>query len=237
MEYKDPGCAYCPTTVRACHHTASGTVEKRKPDYCPTNVDQEGIDAGVAKYADAENREVALAAARTTTAGYHKWTRVETICGFAKEMGFKKIGIATCISFVDHARTLSAILESHGFEVASAACMVGSVPKEEIGLPDAEKIIPGRPETMCNTITQAELLNRAGCELNVLLGLCVGHDSLFFRHSEGLVTVLVAKDGALAHNPVGALAWAHNYQDQVWGPDRPEKLPTKPLEGRRKPGK
>ena len=234
MEYTDPGCAYCPTTVRACHHTAGEPTDKRKPDYCPTNVDQEGIDAGVARYEDEEVRKVAHAAALATTEGYRKWTRVEMICGFAKRMGFKKIGIASCISFIDYARTLSAILESHGFQVASAACMAGSVPKEVIGVGEEDKIIPGRAETMCNTIGQAELLNRAGCELNVVLGLCVGHDSLFFKHADGLSTVLVAKDGALAHNPLGALAWAHSYQDQVWGPDRPEKLPTKPVEGRKK---
>ena len=237
MQYKDPGCAYCPSTVRVCHHTVPGTAEERKPDYCPSNVDQDALDVGVSHYAEAETRRVAHAAALATTEGYHKWTRVEAICGFAKRMGFRKIGIATCISFVDYARTLSAILESHGFEVASAACMVGSVAKEEIGVDDADKIHPGRYESMCNTITQAELLNRAGCEFNVVLGLCVGHDSLFFRHSEGLATVLVAKDGALAHNPIGALGWAHNYQDQVWGPGRPAKLPTRPVEGRGKGGK
>lgn len=101
-------------------------------------------------------------------------------------MGFKKIGIATCISFVDLARTLSGILESHGFEVASAACKNGGIPKELIGLRDEEKIRPGSHESMCNPISQAQLLNRAGCQLNIVLGLCVGHDSLFFRYSEGL---------------------------------------------------
>ena len=234
MEYINPGCAYCPSTVRVCHHTPPGTDEEHKPEYCPTNVDQDAIDIGVSKYGDPEIRKVAHAAALATTEGHHKWTRVEMICGFAKKMGYKKIGIATCISFLEYARTLSSILESHGFEVASAACMVGSVAKEEIGVGEEDKIIPGRYETMCNTITQAELLNRAGSEFNVVLGLCVGHDSLFFRHSEALSTVLVSKDGALAHNALGALAWAHSYQEQVWGPDRPPKVPSRPAEGRRK---
>lgn len=115
--------------------------------------------------------------------GYCRWTRVEEIVALAKKLGFRKLGIATCISFVDLAHTLSAILESHGFEVASVACKNGGVPKEALGLRDAEKIRPGTHESMCNPISQAELLNRAGCELNIVLGLCVGHDSLFFRHS------------------------------------------------------
>jgi uncharacterized metal-binding protein len=89
---------------------------------------------------------------------------------------------------------------------------------------------------MCNPISQAELLNRAGTELNVIMGLCVGHDSLFTKHSKGLVTTLVTKDRVLAHNPVGALHLADTYYRRVWGPNKPEKLPTKPKEGRKPAG-
>jgi uncharacterized metal-binding protein len=166
------------------------------------------------------------------SAGYCRWTRVEEICAFAREMGFTRIGIATCISMVDLARTLSAILESHGFEVASAACKNGGVPKERLGLRDEDKIRPGTYEAMCNPLSQAELLNDAGCELNIVLGLCVGHDSLFFKHSKGLATTLVAKDRVLAHNPVGALQLADTYFQRVWGPLRPTEAPTLPAEGR-----
>ena len=147
-------------------------------------------------------------------------------------MGYRKIGIATCISFADLARTLSAILESHGFEVASVTCKNGGVAKEEIGLEDGEKIRPGGYEAMCNPVGQAVLLNDSGCEFNIVLGLCVGHDSLFFRHSEGPVTVLVAKDRVLAHNPIGALHLADSYYSRVWGPERPETPPKLPMAGR-----
>jgi len=37
------------------------------------------------------------------------------------------------------------------------------------------------------------------------VGLCVGHDMLFTRHSRAPVTTLVVKDRVLAHNPAGAL--------------------------------
>ena len=67
-----------------------------------------------------------------------------------------------------------------------------------------------------------------------MLGLCVGHDSLFFKHAEGLTTVLVAKDRVLAHNPISALNLADTYYSQLWGPDRPEKPSKIPVEGRRK---
>jgi uncharacterized metal-binding protein len=229
--YTDPGCAYCPPNVQACRQ---GEGDERGPGFCPSKIDQDAIDAAWQLYQDPFERHVAQESTRIEAEGYCKWTRVEEICQFAKKMAFTKIGIATCISFVEHANTLSRILESHGFEVASAACKHGGIPKEDIGLEDAEKIRPGAHESMCNPISQAELLNRAGCELNIVLGLCVGHDSLFFRHSKGLATTLVAKDRVLAHNPIGALALADTYYDRVWGPDRPEKPPKLPRQGRRK---
>jgi uncharacterized metal-binding protein len=198
-------------------------------------VDGEGIEDAGERYADPETHRIAQAAALVESEGYCRWTRVEEICAFAKRLAFKKIGIATCISMVDLARTLSGILESHGFEVASVACKTGGVPKELLGLRDDQKIRPGQHESMCNPISQAELLNRAGCELNIVLGLCVGHDSLFFRHSQGLVTTLVAKDRVLAHNPIGALHLADSYFQRVWGPARPVTPPRLPAEGRRPP--
>ncbi|HXZ51732.1 MAG TPA: DUF1847 domain-containing protein [Burkholderiales bacterium] len=223
--YETPGCAYCPGTVRACR---AGESETRGPGYCPSKVDAEGI-AGAADYLrDPFVERVARVSALVESEGYCKWTRVEEICQFAKRMGFKRVGIATCISFVDLARVFSAILESHGLEVASVACKNGGVPKEDIGLKDEEKIRPGTFEAICNPISQAELLNRAGCELNVILGLCVGHDSLFMRHSQGLVTTLVAKDRVLAHNPVAALQLVDTYYSRAWGPNKPDRLPSKP---------
>jgi uncharacterized metal-binding protein len=231
MRYHDPACAYCPVNVRACR---SGESAERGPGFCPTKVDQAGIDDAASEYDDAEIRRISQVSAVVEAEGYCKWTRVQEICEFAKRMGFKKIGIATCISFVDHAKVLSGILESHGLEVASVACKHGSVTKEELGLKDEEKIRPGNFEAICNPVGQAELLKRAGCELNVVLGLCVGHDSLFIKYAEGLTTVLVAKDRVLAHNPVGALNLADTYYSHVWGPDKPEIPPKIPVEGRRK---
>ena len=230
MSYEEPGCAYCPENVRACR---VGETDERGPGFCPTKVMADELEQAVALYEDPELLKIAQVSGRIEAEGYCQWARVEEICQFAKKMGFKKVGIATCISFVDLAKTLSEILESHGLEVASAACKNGSVPKEDMGITDEEKIRPGNYEAMCNPISQATLLNKSGCELNIVLGLCVGHDSLFFKHSEGLATTLVAKDRVLAHNPVGALHLADTYFNRVWGPDKPEKRPKIPAGGRK----
>jgi len=57
----------------------------------------------------------------------------------------------------------------------------------------------------CNPIAQALLLNEVETDFNIIVGLCVGHDSLFIKYSKAPVTVLIAKDRRLAHNPAAAL--------------------------------
>jgi uncharacterized metal-binding protein len=233
MKYDDPECAYCPPTVRACRQ---GEAAERGPAFCPAQVDPDTQAHARAAYDDPETRRISHESALVESEGYCKWTRVEEIVQFAKRMGFKRIGIANCISFVDHAYVLSGILESHGFEVVSVACKNGNIPKEDLGIADHEKIRPGQFEALCNPVSQAELLNAHGCELNVVMGLCVGHDSLFFKHAQGLTTVLVAKDRVLGHNPVMALHLADTYYSRVWGPDKPAKPPKLPPAGRRGAG-
>ena len=93
----------------------------------------------------------------------------------------------------------------------SIICKNCSIPKEYLNIRDDEKVRPGTYEPMCNPIGQAAFLNKEGTELNIVLGLCVGHDSLFFKYSEAPVTVMAAKDRVLAHNPLGALYLADSY--------------------------
>jgi uncharacterized metal-binding protein len=230
MDYADPACAYCPTSVRACR---KGEAETKGPGFCPSKVDPATQATARALYDDPETLKVARVSAIIEAEGYCQWTRVEEIVQFAKRMGFHKIGIANCISFVDHAYVLTGILESHGFDVVSVACKNGNIPKEAIGLEDRQKIKPGGFEALCNPVAQAELLAAHGCEFNVVMGLCIGHDSLFFKHAKGLSTVLVAKDRVLGHNPIAALQLADSYYDKLWGPDRPATPPKIPPAGRR----
>jgi len=231
MDYQDPACAYCPGTVRACR---VGEAEERGPGFCPSKVDPDTQERARALYEDPETRRIAMESAKVEAEGYCKWTRVDEIVQFAKKMGYRKIGIANCISFVDHAYVLTGILESHGFEVVSIACKNGSIPKESIGLTEDQKVHPGHFEALCNPVAQAELLAAHGAEFNVVMGLCIGHDSLFFKYAKAPSTVLVAKDRVLGHNPLAALQLADSYYSRLWGPGKPEKPPKQPPAGRRR---
>jgi len=87
-------------------------------------------------------------------------------------------------------------------------------------LTDEAKLCGGGYEAMCNPIAQAQLLNQSGTEFNIVVGLCVGHDSLFYRYSDAMVTTLVAKDRALAHNPAAALYLSEGYLRRKVNPEQ-----------------
>ena len=110
------------------------------------------------------------------------------------------------------------ILEAQGFEVVSVACKAGATPKETIGIRDDEKIQIGEYESMCSPIVQAAILNQEKTDFNILVGLCVGHDSLFFKYSDAFVTVLIAKDRLLGHNPAAALYTSGGYYARMLRP-------------------
>ena len=128
-------------------------------------------------------------------------------------IGFHRIGIATCVGLIEESRILARILRANGFEVYAAACKMGSFPKTGVGVP--EDHITNTGPFMCNPILQAKLLNKAKTDLKVVVGLCVGHDSLFYKYAEGLVTTLITKDRVLGHNPAAALYQVNSYYKRL----------------------
>lgn len=185
-------------------------MDKAFPDFCLTTqtVTEEDKEEVKKLYAEEENYKSMLSAASVEYEGYCQLTRVQEIMDYAKRMGFKKLGIATCVGLLSEARTLAKIFRYHGFEVYGVGCKVGCIKKTEIGLPKEHEQLG---ENTCNPIMQAKLLNEAGTELNVVVGLCVGHDSLFYKYSDALVTTAVTKDRVTGHNPVAALYGADFY--------------------------
>ena len=137
--------------------------------------------------------------------------RIQEICEFGRKMGYTRLGLVFCVGLYKEAAIVAQIFQNQGFETVSIACKVGSVPKEEIGVRDSEKIFIGEHESMCNPILQAMVVNDAKTDFNILLGLCVGHDSLFFKYAEAPTTVLAVKDRVTGHNPLGSIYLWGNY--------------------------
>ena len=61
-----------------------------------------------------------------------------------------------------------------------------------------------------------KLLEKEDTDLNVVVGLCVGHDTLFFRYSAAPVTTLIVKDRVLGHNSAAALYTSSSYYDKLF---------------------
>jgi uncharacterized metal-binding protein len=156
-----------------------------------------------------------------------KLTRIEETILYAKLQGYTILGLAFCIGLEDEAELVTNVLVNEGFKVVSICCMCGAFSSDIIELPKADKIKIGR-QPMCNPIGQAAMLDAAGCELNIMLGLCVGDDTLFIKHSKAPVTVLAVKDKVLAHNPLGAL-YASKYYHSRLNFRRQKKDEEKPI--------
>ncbi len=196
------------------------------PSHCPGETDQQVIANSFARYqGDDEDARLAKVAAQVEGLCYQpvpgsdavnaRWTRVEDTIALAKLMGYGKIGIATCIGLLDESDRLGDILRAQGLEPFSVCCKSGSIDKLELGLTEEEKVRPNSFEPACNPIAQAELLNQAGTDMNLIVGLCVGHDMLFNKYSKAPVSTIVVKDRVTGHNPAAVLYGQNFYYKRL----------------------
>lgn len=198
-----------------CHASACEQNGKPFPRFCmTTNLDPALLAESLRHYESGEEEgRAARIAAQVEEEGYRRWPRVKETLEFASRMGAKKIGVATCVGLLPETRILTKLLRAHGFEVVVAGCKTGMLPKTQLGIDYQEDWTVG--PIACNPILQAEILNQEETDLNIVMGLCVGHDSLFYRHAKALTTTLVTKDRVTGHNPAAALYTAATYYDDL----------------------
>lgn len=224
-EKLSPNCAKCPTVN--CW-PLTGAIEKpsmdKAPAFCPTRTMPDVMDASLAEYEKPTVKEFARQASiqefecyeNTPEGRRTKNPRIVELVQFAHKMGYKKLGLAFCTGLSNEARIVNEILENQGFEVVSARCKMGAVPKEIIGIKPEEKICgPNSCETMCNPIAQAKALNAEKVDMAVVLGLCLGHDTLFFQYCRVPMTVLAVKDRVTGHNPLAAIYLTSSYYSRL----------------------
>jgi uncharacterized metal-binding protein len=122
--------------------------------------------------------------------------RVEEIRNYAKQAGMKRIGIANCVAVQKEANQLKESL-SADFEVYAVDCKYNKVQSSEFLGPDAKGI-------SCNPAGQANYLEENKTEMNIVMGLCVGHDMVFSAKSKVPTTTLIVKDREHRHNPIAS---------------------------------
>jgi uncharacterized metal-binding protein len=193
------------------------------PKHCPMKIRRKVVEAVVGRYAQDDVKKIYVPATITEKEAYEKIRgvrmavrpRIKELIEYGKLIGAKKIGLAFCIGMRDEAKRVTANFEKHGFEVPSVLCKCGGIDKTILQVPAEGKIgDPSKFEAGCNPVLQAELLNMTGTDINVIIGLCVGHDMLFTKNSKAPVTTLIVKDRMLGHNPVTAL-YSHYHKGLI----------------------
>jgi len=184
----------------------------------------EVIEKAISEYDEPEVKEFARLASLQEFECYEnlpdgrrpKNPRILELIQLAQKCGYKKLGIAFCGGLANEARLLTDVLENKGFEVVSVRCKVGATLKEKIGIKPEEKIRgPGNWESMCSPIAQAEVMNSEKVDLAIMLGLCIGHDTLFIKYCRVPMTVIAVKDRVTGHNPLAALYTINSYYSRL----------------------
>ena len=197
-------CANC--TIHACRQEAPEKIPKN----CPIR-NQERMAESLETYQLPENHDFYVTSSALEADGYCRWTRIKETIEFCRRMGYTRVGLAFCNGLRNEAKIADGLLRQAGLEVVSVICKAGGIDKARCGIADENRLHPGCFEPMCNPIGQAMLLNEQKTQFNIALGLCVGHDSMFYKYSDALVTTLVAKDRVTGHNPAAPLYCADTY--------------------------
>jgi uncharacterized metal-binding protein len=219
-----PICAKCPTVACRPPMGATEISLEKAPDFCPMKMKADVMAEALSEYEKPAVKEFARQASiqefecyeNTPEGRRTKNPRIVELIQFAQKMGYKKLGVAFCTGLAIEASIVTEILEKAGFEVVSTRCKMGGVPKEKIGIKPEQKIGgPKSCETMCNPIAQAKVLNSEKVDMAVMLGLCMGHDTMFFQYCRVPVTVLAVKDRVTGHNPLAAIYLTSSYYSRL----------------------
>lgn len=218
-----PSCATCPEKLpnMLCMSTSGSSHGG-----CPTVTRRELLAEANKKYEDPETKTFARQSSIQEALCYanrHERpyvmqptkTRIVEICEFARRMGYKRLGLVFCAGLKSEAAIVDSIFRKWDFEVVSACCKAGRTSKDFIGVEEQDKVFQGTDEAMCNPIFQAHVVNEEKTDFNIALGLCVGHDSLFFKHATAHVTVLAVKDRVTGHNPLAAIYLHDSYYRRI----------------------
>ena len=174
------------------------------PDDCPMRGD---FPDHRELYSSDSDRLAAYHSAVVEGMGYCRWTRLREVAEYARRVGYRRIGIGCCPDMWREALLTAVYLKDHTLDA---------------------RLPPERLE--CDPLGQAQLFARAETQLNVVAGMCVGHEALFIQAARAPVTCLVARDERFRHNPVAALYTSESYCHSVLY-DRFENRERPPFKG------
>lgn len=166
-----------------------------KGDECKLSSDLLDRDANIRMYLeDSKKAEIY----RVTTEIPKNIPRIHEVKAYIEKMGIKSVGIAFCKGMLPHMDNILEYLSSQSDTIYyPVICTNNSIKKNDLGFQGED--------VTCNPLGQGEILNRFDTQLNLAVGLCVGHDILFSSTSKAPITTLVVKDRVHGHCPLKAL--------------------------------
>lgn len=133
-----------------------------------------------------------------------KLCRIAEFIYYCLGMEYKHVGVAFCVEMFKEVEILTRLLRRF-FKVSPVCCKIGGRTQHDL--------ITAAEGVLCNPIGQARVLNGLKTDINVTVGLCVGCDWIYARHSEAPTSTLFVKDKSLANNPVSALYSKYYIED------------------------
>lgn len=121
-------------------------------------------------------------------------SRLQELIDFANLSKYKKLGIANCKGVQIFADKLVEILTKEGFEVTALNCKASGL--------DGKEICQEMEGPCCDPVSQAKFLNEQKTELNINVGLCLGHGLIFAQYSQAPVTTFLVKDFITGHKTI-----------------------------------
>ena len=173
-------CTKC--TLKGCRKSSPCT--DRSNDYLENYTSKENLD-----YTKTASRLIDNGRAGTLT-------RIEEIIEYSKLRGYKHIGVAYCYGMEKEAVALRKYLQNASFKLTMVSCTVDGLKESQI---DPDKT---NDTISCNPLGQANVLNSAGVELTILMGLCLGHDIILQKNLTMDFTTFIVKDRVKKHNPL-----------------------------------
>lgn len=191
----------CPCIKQECWRSA----DNKLPTYCEARIYIPEIEQANKAYSNDDNVDIYKASCAVRERNNGMTPRIEEAILYAKELNLKRIGFAACVALNRELGLLAKLFKNEGFEVYTACCQIGGIDATERGVPEVQ----GFSASLCNPIAQAEILNKEKTDINFIIGLCMGHDILFNRHSKAPVSTLIVKDRVTGNNPAAALYGWH----------------------------
>lgn len=190
-------------------------VHDNMPKNCPMVLQPTLLQEARQAYDLPQNRDFFIQSAYLEADAFGRFPRLKETIVFCRRMGYTHVGVAFCSALAKEAAEVCKLLRAAGLEVDSVRCKCGGENKPGFGISREHFVHKENDfEPACNPIGQAKLLAGQGTQFNIVIGLCVGHDSLFLKYSEAFSTVLVVKDRVCGHNPVAAV-YLHDHG--YWG--------------------